>query len=222
MNVILTSIQGAQNGVIHAVRSILAPPPSIGRIISLFPAQFSTLLLAYEKTEFVKFIHNVNMVGSTVFAPSNSAFAWLGPKANAFLFNTETGLKYLKALLKYHIAPNATLYSDAFYNEAGKADAHGIKREHFDLKTLLGDVNVGVDIASLGGFRSMRVNGFSHVTIQDGIGKNGVIQVVDHVLIPPKKYRDAYDSTFGDVEIEDLKERLGPYLEHSKEEPSEL
>jgi hypothetical protein len=54
----------------------------IGRVISLFPAQFSTLLLAYDKTDFVKFVHNVKMNGSTVFAPSNSAWERLGPKAN--------------------------------------------------------------------------------------------------------------------------------------------
>lgn len=54
----------------------------IGRVISLFPAQFSTLLLAYDKTDFVKYVHHIKMNGSTVFAPSNKAWERLGPKAN--------------------------------------------------------------------------------------------------------------------------------------------
>lgn len=93
-------IQGASNGVIHAVKSILVPPPFVGRVLTLFPSKFSTLLLAYEKTNFTEFIHGVKMTGSTVFAPDNAAFAKLGPAANAFLFNTEKGLGYLKGILK--------------------------------------------------------------------------------------------------------------------------
>lgn len=76
------------------------PPPFVGRALTLFPSKFSTLLLAYEKTNFTQFIHGVKMTGSTVFAPDNAAFAKLGPAANAFLFNTEKGLGYLKGILK--------------------------------------------------------------------------------------------------------------------------
>lgn len=210
----LTRLQGAKNGVIHGVRSILVPPPAVGPLISLFPGQFSTLLLGYEKTDFVKYIHHVKMVGSTVFAPTNNAFAWLGIKANAFLFNTETGLKYLKAILKYHIAPNATLYSDAFYDKTSSEGVDVFAREHYDLKTLLGDTRVGVDIATLGAFKSIRVNGFSHVSISDGIAKNGAIQVIDKVLLPPcKKHGHHKDDMTGEIEIEDLMDRLADYVE---------
>ena len=53
--------------------------------------------------------------GGTLFAPSNFAFKKLGPRINGFLFS-RYGQKYLKALLKYHVVANQTLYSDAFYN----------------------------------------------------------------------------------------------------------
>jgi uncharacterized surface protein with fasciclin (FAS1) repeats len=213
--VVATDI-GAKNGVIHGVRSILVPPPFAGRLISLFPGEFSTLLLAFEKTEFGKYIHSVKTEGSTIFAPSNNAFAWLGLKANAFLFNTETGLKYLKAILKYHIAPNATLYSDAFYDQSSEG-VNVFAREHYDLKTLLDDAHVSVDIASLGAFTSIRVNGFSHVSISDGIAKNGAIQVIDKVLLPPHKKHGHHEADNfidgGEIEIEDLIERLAEYVE---------
>lgn len=209
---------GASNGIIHGVDKILVPPPSVGRLVSLFPGHFSTLLLAFEKTDFADFIHNVTTVGGTLFAPDNHAFTRLGPRANAFLFNTDKGLKYLSALLKYHIAPNATLYSDEFYDERGKSGKQEpvtLGREHFDLDTFLGDAHVGVDIATLGVFRSIRVNGFSYVTIADGIGKDGVVQVIDKVLVPPYKHKQdsGNESMDGPIEVDELIERLSGYVE---------
>ncbi|POR33154.1 Stabilin-2 [Tolypocladium paradoxum] len=213
--VVAANIEAA-NGVVHGVNNILVPPPMAGRLISLFPSQFSTLLLAYEKTDFVKYIHNVKLVGSTVFAPSNDAFKRLGLKANAFLFNTKAGRKYLTALLKYHVSPNATLYSDAYYDKTGgggDSDAEGLKRAHYNLPTLLGEACVRVAIVSWGPVSVIEANGYSHVVVRDGIAKNGVVQVVDAVLIPPCKHKDPEmpDDTKG-IEVEDLKRRLAPYV----------
>ncbi|KAI6782655.1 Stabilin-like protein [Emericellopsis cladophorae] len=213
---------GAKNGVVHGIRSILVPPPMIGRILTLFPGEFSTLLLAYEKTEFVKFIHGVKMVGSTVFAPSNRAFSSLGPRVNAFLFNTETGLKYLKALLKYHIVANVTLYTDAVYDKTD-GEAKEQSREHFDLKTLLGDAHIGVDTATFAGFTVIKVNGFANVVRRDAPGKNGVIHVLDKVLIPPRKHGEEslFEEIFEELTVEDLMERLDEFVEDG-ENPNEL
>lgn len=186
-----------------------------GRTLTLFPGQFSTLLLAYDKTDFVDYIHGINLVGSTVLAPSNYAFKRLGVRANAFLFNTDTGKKYLRALLKYHITPNATFYTDAYYDKTDSSrqqpGAEGLERRHYELPTLLGDSHVAVDVVSLGGLSAIRINGFAHISIRDALAKNGVIQVLDQVLIPPCK-KGGSEHT-GDVDVEDLKTRLQPYLE---------
>ena len=48
--------------------------------------------------------------------PSNAAFEQLGPTVNDFLFSSPDGLKYLRALLSYHVVPDHTLYSDAYWN----------------------------------------------------------------------------------------------------------
>lgn len=207
----------AKNGVIHAVNHILVPPPYIGRIITLFPDRFSTLLLAYEKTDFVKFIHGVNLKGSTVFVPTNGAFNRLGPRANAFLFNTSKGRKYLKAILKYNIVPNATLYTDAFYDKRDdkdeKSEVEPLSHETFDLPTLLGDAHISVDIARVFGFASIKVNGYSRVVVPNGVGKNGVIQVVNRVPIPPHKgHRHHHSEEHGEIEVSDLIKRLEPYV----------
>lgn len=156
------------------------------------------------------------MEGSTVFAPSNHAFSRLGGRANAFLFNTKPGLRYLRAILKYHVAPNATLYSDTLYDKTSSAseenhlDAEQAK--HFDLGTLLGTARVGVDIGKVWGFLAVRVNGFVNVAVQDGIAKDGVIHVVDKVLLPPYKHKEAGTRDDDEISVDELKQRLESFM----------
>ncbi|KAF5586587.1 oxidoreductase [Fusarium subglutinans] len=212
-----------KNGIIHAVNRILVPPPFIGREISLFPGQFSTLLLAFEKTDFVKYIHNIPMVGSTVFAPSNEAWRRLGPRANAFLFNTETGKKYLKALLKYQIVPNITLYSDEVYygdeKVSKKLYGHG-DDFHIELPTLL-ERSVGVDVHTFKSWTTIVLNGHNVIGFNDAVGKNGVIQVPKTIPIPPHRKGEHPSEMEGEISVEELKERLEEYVEEEEEDDFE-
>ncbi|KAL9949580.1 hypothetical protein D7B24_003022 [Verticillium nonalfalfae] len=219
----------AKNGVAHAVNRILVPPPFVGRELSLFPSKFSTLLLAYEKTHFTDFIHHVEMKGATVFAPSNTAFDRLGPGANAFLFNSEKGLKYLKALLKYHVVANETLYSDHYYKHDqgeeeevagdgnGSVEAEGIKHYHVDLPSLLDEKSIAVDITRWGGFIDLKVNGYIHVSVSDAVAKNGVVHVVDSVLLPHRK-----PGGDAELDVEELKAMLAPFVEEAEDDWNEL
>lgn len=212
-----------KNGIIHAVNRILVPPPFIGKEISLFPAQFSTLLLAFEKTDFVKYIHNIPMVGSTVFAPSNDAWRRLGPRANAFLFNTETGKKYLKALLKYQIVPNITLYSDEVYygdeKVSKKLYGHG-DDFHIELPTLL-ERSVGVDVHTFKSWTTIVLNGHNVIGFNDAVGKNGVIQVPKTIPIPPHRKGEHPSEMEGEISVEELKERLDEYIEEEDDDDFE-
>lgn len=65
-----------------------------------------------------------------------------------------------------------------------------------------------------GRFISIKINGFSQVTIEDGIASDGVIQVVSNVLIPPKQIGGMQQQWQGEtLTEEDLKERLEPFVE---------
>ncbi|KAI9670885.1 MAG: hypothetical protein M1817_003770 [Caeruleum heppii] len=204
------------NGVIHGVDHLLIPPPTTPEIIELLPGEFSTLELGLEKTGLAKDFKSTPSVGGTLFAPSNFAFQKLGPGINAFLFSSR-GLKYLKGLLKYHVVPKQTLYSDAYYpdKESTKTDLpKGLY--HIDLPTLLEDRALSVDVFRYGGFISIKINGFTTVTVQDGIAKDGVIHVISDVLVPPKKLGgEAW--TGEELTVEELKERLEPYIPYTEE-----
>ncbi|KAK6956252.1 hypothetical protein Daesc_001526 [Daldinia eschscholtzii] len=254
-----------KNGVVHGVDNILVPPPPAKTLISLFPTKFSTLELAAEKTGLKHHDddddeHHHHLTGLTFFAPTNTAFQRLGPAANAFLFNTEKGLHYLRALLAYHIVANETLYSDAYYGpkaagfapsldlayhhpsststtpsdnirdgdgdgeEEDGAGIKGAKHYHLDLPSLLGDAHLAVDITRWYGFITIKVNGRVPVSIQDGLARNGVLQVVDHILIPPHNHKKggaaaaAWDGEVeGEISVEELVERLEPYVKMDDE-----
>jgi len=182
------------NGVIHGIDSLLIPPPSVASIISLLPGEFSTLELGLAKTGLFDKLNSTEYPheGGTLFAPSNFAFQKLGPRINAFLFS-KYGEKYLKALLEYHMVVDQTLYSDAFYDakkDKDDGEAEDIESRppyyHYDLPTVLQGKYLAVDVARYGPFVTIRINGFSRVTIHDGVASDGVIQVVSDVLVPPK------------------------------------
>jgi uncharacterized surface protein with fasciclin (FAS1) repeats len=210
----------AKNGLVHAVDAFLLPPPGQATLVRLLPGTFSTFALALERTGLVDELEaskgGSDRVGGTLFAPTNHAWAMLGPRANAFLFS-EWGRKYLKALVKYHIVVNETLYSDAFYrpDDDGEEDDEGVADyRHVDLPTLLDDKPVSVDIKTWRGFVSIVANGFVRVVVRDGVANDGVIQVVGKVLIPPRQHDGGgHHVNDEDISVEELKGRLEPYLE---------
>ena len=210
-------------------------------IIDFLPSEFSTLELGLTKTGLLEELNKTAHAGETFFAPSNFAFKKLGPKVNGFLFS-KYGQKYLKALLKYHVVLNQTLYSTAYYKDGESKVGHDDHDGHddhrlvhvcpeiicsssfpfdwlitffqVDLPTLLDDHTLGVDIARFGPFVSMKINGFVSVTAQDGIAKDGVIHVISDVLIPPKKLSEGQQED--ELTVEDLVERLAPYADAPK------
>jgi hypothetical protein len=77
----------------------------------------------------------------------------------------------------------------------------------------LDDKPLAIDIVRRGPWTDIKINAFVHVAIQDGLASDGVLQVVNSVLIPPKKPglagADADYWQGGELSVEELKERLG-------------
>lgn len=210
------------NGVIHGLDSFLLPPPKAVDILSALPGEFSTLDLALEKTGlYPAFNDTSSHKGGTLFAPSNFAFKRLGPRINAFLFS-KFGLKYLKALILYHAGDNITLYSDAIYKfDSDSAPPHHRVPKgfiHVDLPTGLEGKSLSIDIARYGRLITMKINGFTRVSVLDGIVADGVIHVVPNVLIPPKTPGGAGVAD-DDMDLEEFKARLAPFVEADEEVP---
>lgn len=150
-------------------------------------------------------------------------------KANAFLFSAH-GTKYLRALLQYHIVQNRTLFSDVFYTFDGHVrDLGRTGFTHLDLPTLLGHhsdkepATVAVDVARFGAVTSIKLNNAWRVAFMDALARDGVVHILDHVLIPPpppSKDTSAgvggfdVDVDVSDLTVEDLKARLGPWVVH--------
>ena len=141
-------------------------------------------------------------------------------------------MKYLRALLQYHIVENQTLYSDTFYTADGQIRDLGTRGfTHLDLPTLLkvecsdghGDKKKGpslaVDVTRFGAIGSIKLNGQHRVAFADALARDGAVHILDHVLIPPRKVKGHYlaGSREGEDEakltIEDLKDRLSDWVE---------
>ncbi len=212
--------QFGTNGVIHGVDTLLLPPPPAYKIIEHLPTEFTTLQRSLQRINLFNILARTPHSGGTVFAPSNEAFFKLGSKVNAFLFSKH-GEKFLAALLKYHIIPNHTLYTDALYQaKDAETEVEGeidttvspIGYSHVDLPTLLEDKGLSIDIARLGGLISIKINGFNTIAVPDGIAKDGVIHVVSSVLVPPKNTGDKQHMD-EEMDLDELKERLLPLVE---------
>jgi uncharacterized surface protein with fasciclin (FAS1) repeats len=102
----------------------------------------------------------------TVFAPTDDAFAALAPGTLEALLKPEKA-EDLKAILTYHVVPGKVMAAD-LANLVSTVTVNGT-----ELKVAVQDSTVMVNDAK--------------VTQTDIVASNGVIHVIDKVLIPPKQ-----------------------------------
>ncbi|RJE20842.1 fasciclin domain family, partial [Aspergillus sclerotialis] len=231
----------ATNGFLHLITSVLLPPPPTVAILNSLPTEFSTFTLALIKTGLYRTLSQIpnttapskgaagNLNRTTLFTPPNTAFESLHSSIPEFLFSTEEGTKYLRALLEYHIVANFSLFSDVLYTDEGEVvefkDGEGVSVE---LPTLLGGGNCSV-LVDVGGDGNrdggdgdeietktkpdrvkgemITVNGVE-VTTMDSVTRYGVMHVIDRILIPGGWDEDEK----GKLTVEELKERLKPWI----------
>jgi transforming growth factor-beta-induced protein len=159
--VIITDIM-ADNGVIHVIDSVLLPPESAGTIVDIAVAdgRFETLVAALQAAELVETLSGKGRF--TVFAPTDDAFAKLPEGTIEALL---ADIPALTDILLYHVVSGRVLAEDVILLE--------------EIETLLGEmVTVRIEDGKV------FINE-SEVIITDIIADNGVIHVIDSVLLPP-------------------------------------
>ena len=158
----------ASNGVIHVIDAVLAPvviAEPTGSIvdIALASPDLTTLVTVLQAADLVGTLADEEAL-FTVFAPTNDAFAALGEETiNALLGNIEQ----LTDILLYHVVPN--IAADSIDATALYGKAIGMANE----------ATTAIDIRD----GELYVNE-SKVIIRDIAATNGIIHVIDAVLVP--------------------------------------
>jgi uncharacterized surface protein with fasciclin (FAS1) repeats len=152
----------ASNGVIHVVDSVLIPPAEAQSIVAIAAedGRFSTLVAALEAADLVGTLDGEGPF--TVFAPTDDAFAMLPDGTVDALLND---IPTLQSILLYHVVPGNVMASDvAGLSSAGTAS--GL------------EISISVEDGAV------MINN-AQVIITDIVASNGVIHVIDRVILPP-------------------------------------
>lgn len=159
-NVVTTDIK-CSNGVIHVIDKVILPKTIVE--VAAGNDSFSTLVTAVKAAGLVD---TLNGGPFTVFAPTNEAFAKL-PKGTVEELLKPENIEKLKAVLTYHVVSGTVTSADVVKLKSAKT-VNGK-----ELKITVKDGTVMVDNAK--------------VTTVDIPCLNGVIHVIDSVVIPPEK-----------------------------------
>jgi len=168
VKVIITDIE-ASNGVIHVIDAVLLPPAKDemaaepGTIVDIAVAdgRFTTLVAAVQAAGLAETLSGEGPF--TVFAPTDDAFAGLPAGTVEALLND---IPTLTNILLYHVV-------------AGKAMAADVV--NLDKVTTLQGADITITVTEEG----VLLNGTVKVIITDIEASNGVIHVIDAVLLPP-------------------------------------
>jgi len=158
--VIITDIV-ASNGVIHVIDTVLLPPDSVGTIVDIAveDGRFTTLVAALQAADLVEALSGPGRF--TVFAPTDDAFAQLPEgTVEALLEDIPT----LTEILLYHVVEGRLWAEDVVLLE--------------EIETLLGEtITIRVEDGKV------FIND-AEVIITDIYTDNGMIHVIDSVLLP--------------------------------------
>ncbi len=180
VEVIITDVE-TSNGVIHVIDAVLLPPADLTDIVDTAVAdgRFTTLVAAVQAAGLVDTLKSAGPF--TVFAPTDDAFAMLPAGTVEDLLKPEN-LETLQSILLYHVVPGKVM----------AADVVGLDGEMVDTalegKQLMISVKDG----------KVYLNETVEVIITDVETSNGVIHVIDAVLLPPADLTDIVDTAVAD------------------------
>jgi len=153
----------ATNGIIHGIDTVLDPafeaPKSILEIAAADPDNFSTLASLVESAGLSRALDS-DRLELTVFAPTNAAFAKLPAET---LEAVQNDRRLLRFILKNHIVRGRVLSTDLETGTVGTV-------ARTDLDIVVSEDGITVENANVGP--------------ADVIASNGVVHVIDEVLVP--------------------------------------
>ncbi|HMN62813.1 MAG TPA: fasciclin domain-containing protein, partial [Anaerolinea sp.] len=159
--VILTDIR-ASNGIIHVIDSVLLPPKDIVDT-AVADGRFKTLAAALQAGGLIETLKGKGPF--TVFAPTDEAFAKLPAGTIDTLLKPENK-DQLVSILTYHVVSGAVFAKDVVtLSEATTVEGKPVTIKVMDGKVYIND---------------------AQVIITDILTSNGVIHVIDTVLLPPQ------------------------------------
>ncbi len=168
IKVTLADVQGS-NGVVHVIDKVIVPEAKTNTIVdvALATPDFSSLVAALQKTDLVEALANEDAT-LTVFAPTNQAFADL---------LTELGFSSLDDV------PVATLTNILQYHVLGESKmASSIQTGYF--KTLAKGAGTNTNLSVYIDMSSTMLNKRAKITATDVEADNGVIHIIDKVILP--------------------------------------
>ena len=178
------------NGIIHVIDTVvvadveLPTPPASIVDVAVSNGSFTTLVAALQATGLDTVLDDPEST-FTVFAPTDAAFALLGQDTiDALLADPDT----LRDILLYHVVSGSEILQDAAItvaqSESNKADMANGRQSAL---TLAGS--------------TLYINK-SAVSLADVMADNGVIHVVDQVILPPPAVTDS-TQTIVDIALAD-------------------
>jgi uncharacterized surface protein with fasciclin (FAS1) repeats len=173
-DVILPNVD-ASNGVIHVINKVLIFPTSNIAQIAIGNPAFSSLVAALVKTNLASvFTGNGDF---TVFAPTNTAFAQLpapfNTAANISAINNQEQINTLANILKYHVIGERYFTWDL-----------GILKRITTLADAPNNRVTTIVGYNTGWVKGIGNNMFSEINPGDILATNGVVHVIDRVLLP--------------------------------------
>jgi uncharacterized surface protein with fasciclin (FAS1) repeats len=171
VKVTTADVEGA-NGVIHVIDNVIVPPSKPLVQIAIDNKDFSELvsLVLAADAGVAKALTDASTSGLTVFAPTNAAFTELYktlPKADLLKAENKA---LLTSVLLYHVV-TGRVFSTDLPNVSGEvASANGKDKLGFDLSS-------GAKVKG-------KTSGNSNITAVNILGTNGVIHLIDKVLLP--------------------------------------
>ena len=186
--VIITDIE-ASNGVIHVIDAVILPPsddemaeemPKTIVDIAVEDGRFTTLVTALTEAELVETLQGEGPF--TVFAPTDDAFAALPEGTIEALL---ADIPALTDILLYHVVAGKVMAADVVELDA----ATTVQGQDVAISTDMGKVMVNK----------------AEVIITDIEASNGVIHVIDAVILPPgdDEMAEEMPKTIVDIAVED-------------------